>query len=166
MRLRSSPEPDVILFDLGLPDVGGVEAMRELRQHAENSAVVIVSGTDDTQLVHACIEAGAMGFVHKASDSRTMLDALREVMAGRVVLPPTMESRLDAVSAIVPELTPRQREVLARLVKGKTNKIIGRELGINEATVKSHVTGVLQALGASNRTEAVYAVRKLGIRFS
>lgn len=170
-RLSEGAEPELILLDLGLPGIGGVEALHILRERADGAAIMVLSGTEDMELVRACIEAGAMGFVHKSADSRTMLAAVRQVLGGVAYLPPTFEPGAPvpgAAAAAVDtvELTPRQREVLARLIKGKPNKAIARELGINETTVKSHVTGVLQALGVSNRTEAVYAVRKLGIRFS
>ena len=109
-----------------------------------------------------------MGFIHKSSDSRSMIAALQQVLAGAVVLPALAEGEatLAGPNPRHGELTPRQREVLARLIKGKPNKAIAHELGINDSTVKSHVTAVLLALGVNNRTEAGYAVRKLGLHFS
>ena len=162
--LRAHAGIDLILLDLGLPDAAGLLSVHDLREKWPDLPLVIVSGDDGPALVNSCVAAGAMGFISKTSDSRTMIAALRGVMAGEVVLPATVDGlqarRTDAVSG----LTPRQREVLARLVQGKTNKAIGAELGINEHTVKSHVAVVLQTLGVANRTEAVFAVRHLRLR--
>ena len=167
-RLDEGAAPALILLDLGLPGAGGLDALRLLRDRAESAAIVVLSGSEDHQLAHACIDAGAMGFIHKSSDSRSMIAALQQVLAGAVVLPALAEGEatLAGPNPLHGELTPRQREVLARLIKGKPNKAIARELGINDSTVKSHVTAVLLALGVNNRTEAVYAVRKLGLHFS
>ncbi len=170
-RLDEGAAPALILLDLGLPGAGGLDARWRLRDRVDNAAIVVLSGSDDHLLAHACIDAGAMGFIHKGSDSRSMIAALRQVLAGAVVLPvlPVLaegEATLAGPNPLHGALTPRQREVLARLIKGKPNKAIARELGINDSTVKSHVTAVLLALGVNNRTEAVYAVRKLGLHFS
>jgi DNA-binding NarL/FixJ family response regulator len=158
--LGDGAAPDLVLLDLALPGVAGAAAVRMLRQQAEQCPVVVLSGSDDMRLVRECIDAGAMGFIPKASDSRSMLEALARVLQGNVVLPEIVatvdtegpESRLEL-------LTPRQTEVLQRLVQGKSNRVIADELGIVEHTVKSHVSVVLQVLQVSNRTEAVYALR-------
>jgi DNA-binding NarL/FixJ family response regulator len=168
--LREGAEPELILLDMGLPGVGGLEAMRLLRAATEKAAFVVLSGTDDMALVRDCIDAGAMGFVHKAGDAATMRQALRQVLDGRVYLPEAVEwggqPSTAAPTTVGPELTPRQREVLQRVVRGATNKAIALDLGISETTVKTHLATLMQLLGASTRTEAVYTVRKLGIRFS
>jgi two-component system, NarL family, nitrate/nitrite response regulator NarL len=167
-RLDLGPQPDLILLDLGLPGVGGLEALRQLRERCEGAAIVVLSGTDDMQLARNCIDAGAMGFVHKASDSRVMIDTLRQVLAGQPVLPAAADATAGGVGSesFAVQLTPRQREVLLRLIKGMSNRAIALDLGILDSTVKSHVGSVLAALGASNRTEAVYAARRLGLHFS
>ncbi len=167
-RLDEGAAPAWFLLDLGLPGAGGLDARWRLRDRVDSASIVVLFGSDDHLLAHACIDAGAMGFIHKSSDSRSMIAALRQVLAGAVVLPALAEGEatLAGPNPLHGALTPRQREVLARLIKGKPNKAIASELGINDSTVKSHVTAVLLALGVNNRTEAACAVRKLGLHFS
>jgi DNA-binding NarL/FixJ family response regulator len=165
-RLNDSGRPDLILLDMVLPGEQGLDALRTVRSHAEEVPIVVLSGSEDAQLVRDCIEEGAMGFIPKASDSRVMTAALRLVLSGGVYLPSLViqgssTSSADSRPAHLGELTPRQREVLLRLVQGKPNKIIARELGISDTTVKTHVSAVLQCLGVHNRTEAVFAMRNL-----
>jgi DNA-binding NarL/FixJ family response regulator len=167
-QAQMAPLLDLVLLDLALPGLGGVEGLRLLRDAAEAVPLVVLSGNDDPAMVRQCIEAGAMGYVLKTSDSRTMIAALRRVFGGAVYLPPASEGHAGlrappAPHATLALLTPRQREVLQRLVQGKPNKVIARELGIHETTVKSHVTVLLQVLGVQNRTEAVVAVRHLDL---
>jgi DNA-binding NarL/FixJ family response regulator len=169
--LRTPPTLDLVLLDLALPGVGGLEGLRQLREAAEAVPIVVLSANDDPVMVRQCIDTGAMGYVLKTSDARTMIAALRRVFAGAVYLPPLTEGSSAMPEAAAPRsavasLTPRQREVLRRLVQGKTNKVIARELGIHETTVKSHVTVLLQVLGVQNRTEAVVAVRHLDLGLS
>lgn len=166
--IGTSGELDLVLLDLSLPGIAGVESLRLLRAAAEAVPIVVLSGNDDPDMVRQCIEAGAMGYVLKSTDARTMIAALRRVFDGQVYLPPTTRGLallpgLEQPQALVASLTPRQREVLQRLVQGKPNKVIARELGIRETTVKSHVTVLLQVLGVQNRTEAVVAVRHLDL---
>lgn len=162
--LKAHSGVDLVLLDLGLPDSAGLAGVRSLRSDWPDVPLVVLSGDDAAALVDSCIAAGAMGFISKASDSRTMIAALRGVMAGEVVLPASVDALHGRGTTVLAELTPRQREVLARLVQGKTNKAIAAELGINEQTVKSHVAAVLQTLGVANRTEAVYAVRHMSLK--
>lgn len=157
--LAGDSEVQLVMLDLGLPDVAGLAAVRALRERWPDLPLVIVSGDDAPSLVQACIAAGAMAFISKSRDSRTMIPALQAVMAGSVVLPESVAPSREAPATALAALTPRQRQVLQRLVQGKTNKAIASELGIHEQTVKSHVAVVLQTLGVANRTEAVYAVR-------
>jgi DNA-binding NarL/FixJ family response regulator len=163
-RLDEGGRPDLILLDMVLPGEQGLDALKRMREHAEEVPTVVISGAEDPQLVRDCIEAGAMGFIPKASDSRVMTAALRLVLSGGVYLPSLAIHGSPLVAAEprpLAELTPRQRDVLMRLVQGKPNKIIARELGISDTTVKTHVSAVLQCLGVHNRTEAVFAMRNL-----
>lgn len=163
-RLDEGGRPDLILLDMVLPGEQGLDALKRVREHAEEVPTVVVSGAEDPQLVRDCIDAGAMGFIPKASDSRVMTAALRLVLSGGVYLPSLVILAAPLVAAEprpLAELTPRQRDVLMRLVQGKPNKIIARELGISDTTVKTHVSAVLQCLGVHNRTEAVFAMRNL-----
>lgn len=161
-QLRCDDPPQLVLLDLGLPDAVGLEGVRHMRAAADEAVIVVLSGVDDQATMRECIAAGAMGFIHKSSTSGQMLESLRRALAGEVVLPDGVhEAAAPAVPAMLRSLTRRQREVLACVVVGMTNKAIATRLHITELTVKSHVTAVLQTLGVSNRTEAVYAVRHL-----
>jgi DNA-binding NarL/FixJ family response regulator len=166
---------DLVLLDLHLPGLHGMDALAALREALPATPIVVLSGEDNRAVVRAAIDAGAMGFIPKSSTREVLIQALRLVFAGGVYLPPTV---LDASVAAEPPapglpgaaataerlgLTPRQMDVLRCVIQGKPNKSIARELDISEGTVKAHLSSVMQALGAHNRTEAVYAAAKLGM---
>jgi DNA-binding NarL/FixJ family response regulator len=167
---------DLVLLDLKMPGVEGLDALAALREAIPGIPLVVVSGEDNPGVVRAAIERGAMGFIPKSSTPEVLVQALRLVLAHGVYLPPTV---LDAAAvttpatAVVPQgaagqpplgLTARQVDVLRCVIQGKPNKIIARELDISEGTVKAHLSSVLRAFGVRNRTEAVYAAAKLGLR--
>lgn len=166
---------DLLLLDLKMPGRDGLDALEALREAAPTTPLVVLSGEDDPTVVRAAIERGAMGFIPKSSTPEVLLQALRLVLAHGVYLPPAV---LDAArpapaspqvapdEALLPGLTPRQMDVLRCVIRGLPNKIIARELDVSEGTVKAHLTLVLRALGAHNRTEAVYAAAKLGLRLA
>jgi DNA-binding NarL/FixJ family response regulator len=185
------PGVDVLLLDLVMPGTAWNEGLRLLKEKIPTVPVVILSASDDRRLVLESVRLGASGFIPKTSSSRVMLSALRLVMSGGVYLPPTLldeqgDSALQDPTALLnsshglrserheaprrtdlpPEispLTPRQREVLALLGQGKSNKEIARILDLSEGTVKLHVTAILKALNVSNRTGAVVAASRLGL---
>ncbi len=189
---------DVVLLDLVMPGMPWTEGLEAIARAAPETAVVILSASDDRRLVLETVRRGAKGFIPKTSSSKLMLSALRLVLSGGVYLPPAVldegldpedvaadpmshldggrmgghahasSSRPDAApppaadpSAI--PLTPRQREVLALLGQGKSNKEIARILDLSEGTVKLHVTAILKALNVNNRTGAVVAANRLGL---
>ena len=166
---------DLILLDLALPDADGFEVLRELRERHPAFPVVVLSATENAEVVMRALDAGAMGFIPKTSSNEVLLGALRLVLSGGVYLPAEV-LRHSPAPALVSKpasggvdyrnlaLTERQAQVLALLVQGKPNKIICRELDLAEGTVKIHVTAILKALGVSNRTQAVIAVGKLGLK--
>jgi DNA-binding NarL/FixJ family response regulator len=158
---------DLVLLDLKLPGVNGLDALASLREAAPGTPLIVLSGEDDPEVVRASIERGAMGFIPKSSTPEVMIQALQLVLKRGVYLPPTV---LDAVHAggpaALPGLTPRQMDVMRCVIRGMPNKVIARELDVSEATVKAHLTAVFQALGARNRTEAVYVAAKVGLRLS
>lgn len=163
---------DLILLDFHLPGVGGLAAMAALRERYEAAPVVVVSGDQRPDNIRRVIEAGAAGYIPKTMPEPEMVAALALVMAHGVYLPPV--ALLDAEPAhddgepslaaealpafMAAELSPRQREVFTRALRGKPNKVIARELGIAEGTVKVHLAMVYRALGVRNRTEAMYRV--------
>lgn len=166
----------LILLDLTLPDCDGLTMLRNLRGSHPAVPVVVLSATRSRETVMAALDEGAMGFIPKTSNSAVLVGALRLVLSGGIYLPPeilkwdTTPSAPDvpAASAEISYrdigLTDRQAQVLALLIQGKPNKLICRELNLAEGTVKIHVTAVLKALQAANRTQAVIAASRLGLK--
>ena len=166
---------DLILLDLVLPGLGGLDALRAIREAYEETPVVVLSGEQTPLIVRAAIDGGAMGFIPKSSSHEILIQALRLVLAGGVYLPPHVLSTFtgrpesSSTSPAIPRsgvdtlqgLSSRQREVLCALIQGKSNKGIARELNISEHTVKVHLSAVFRALGAANRTEAVFKAAQL-----
>ena len=155
-------KPDVILMDLVMPRLDGVGAMRELRRRLPASRVIVLTSFADDERLLPAIRAGAAGYLLKNVPPREVARAVRAAHAGEALLDTAVAARLvDAIAAPEPDLlTPREREVLALVARGMSNKRIARELGLAEKTVKTHVSHVLHKLGVADRTEAaVHAVR-------
>jgi DNA-binding NarL/FixJ family response regulator len=170
---------DLILLDLHLPGAGGLDILAQLREQLPGTPVVVLSASDDRETVTHAIELGAMGFIPKSSANDVMLSALRLVFSGGIYLPPTIlghdcpaptragdgeATPRAALSVADLGLTERQRDVLALMVQGKPNKLICRELGLAEGTVKIHVSAILKAFNVTSRTQAVIAVSRLGLK--
>jgi DNA-binding NarL/FixJ family response regulator len=176
--LAANPDAALVLLDPSMPDAEGTRMLQRIREAHPEIPVVVVSGTTDYATVTAAIRGGAMAFISKRSTPAVLLGALRLVLAGEVYVPPeVLRAQLAAQSEVTPsraappapratelDLTKRQLEVLALLVQGKPNKVICRELGLAEGTVKAHTAAIFRALRVSNRTEAGFAVNFLGIR--
>jgi two-component system, NarL family, nitrate/nitrite response regulator NarL len=159
---------DLILLDLHLPDSFGFGGIERLKFVHEGTPVVVVSSEESPSHIEDCINHGAMAFVPKSSSTAELFSALKRVLGGESYLPQHSlnNSQGFAAPAFTKDkihLSDRRREVLMKLVQGKSNKIIAREMGISDTTVKTHVIAVLAALGVSNRTEAVYRAVSLGI---
>jgi DNA-binding NarL/FixJ family response regulator len=176
------PDLDLVLLDLCLPGVRGLELFEELRRVYPALPLVVLSALDDPGTVKAVLGGGALGFIPKSSSHQVMVHALRLVLAGGRYLPPELMPDLagydctslpagaassgtaETISAEILGLTGRQREVLALLAQGQSNKQICRALGLAEATVKVHVTAVLKALKVTSRAQAIVAINRLGTR--
>ena len=175
---RSEPELDLLLLDLNLPGTHGFDLLAAFRREHPALPVVVVSMFHDGDTVREVIRRGAMGFIPKVCSKEVILGALRLVLSGAIYLPP--EAIADGIAnaggaAASPSpgrtaksfselgLTPRQGEVLALLMRGCSNKVICRDLGLAERTVKLHVTAVLNVLQVSSRTQAVIAASRLGL---
>lgn len=176
-QAKKHPELALVLLDLTLPGKHGFELLAELRHDSPHLPVVVLSAAEDRDTVLRAINDGAMGFIPKTSKTEVLVAALRLVFSGGVYLPPSVfsphpgplsgEPRLSVPatrSARDAGLTERQAQVLALMVQGKSNKLICRALDLAEGTVKIHVTAILRALNVSNRTEAVVAVSRLGLK--
>ena len=160
VALAQSEHPDVVVMDLVMPKMDGAEATRKIRAHLPDCRVVILTsfGTSD-DIAHA-LEAGATGALMKSAEDTELVDALRRIAAGERVIAPEIRQMLEDEPP-VPKLTPRQKDILASLTHGLTNRDIARQLGIREDGVNLHIIAILQKLGAANRTEAVaIALRK------
>lgn len=159
-QLKAPQPPDLVLTDLNLPGVQGMTSLLRLRETRDDIPVVVLAGSEEPSVVRKTIDLGAMGYIPKSSDSAELARALTQILRGGVYLP-ALALATEQRDAPMPTFTPRQQEVLLRLVQGKSNKAIARELGISDTTVKSHVTVLLQGLGAGNRAQAVYRVAQL-----
>jgi DNA-binding NarL/FixJ family response regulator len=177
--LEEHPDLALVLLDLGLPDRDGLAALKETRAQHPKIPIVILSARHDRPHVVKALELGAVGFIPKSGEREVMLGALRLVFSGGVYIPPEILSRpetppgpstalgrrLEGPTPTSPAdlgLTARQVDVLALMMRGKSNKAICRILNLAEPTVKNRVTAILKALKASNRTEAVIRVGELG----
>jgi len=161
------PDPDLVMLDLGLPGCSGIEALERFRERFPALPVVVVSGASNPSTINAALDLGAMGFIPKSAPSEVFLSAVRLVASGGIYVP--LEALRGAPDAgpgarSELELSPRQKEVLALLLKGLPNKLIARKLDISENTTKIHVSAVLHALGVANRTQALIAANRLGLR--
>jgi DNA-binding NarL/FixJ family response regulator len=161
LRIATSwPDIDLVLLDLNRPDCEGFATLEELRRRRPATAVVVCSARHDHRTVTHAIALGAVGYIPKSTSHEVMVSALKLVCAGGMYLPPEVLSAYKR--GMDPQLTARESQVLALMLEGKSNKRISSQLGMAETTVKNHVTAILKALGATNRTEAVLAAGRLG----
>lgn len=164
---------DLVLLDWHLAECDGESSIQRLREADFAGRIVVLSGETGRDLVQRTIELGAAGFIPKRYSSEMMVEALGQVLKGRIFLPAEVLARpapaLAPATVIESEarfagLTPRQIDVYLCAARGLPNKLISRELGIAESTVKTHLTAVYAALGVRNRTEAAYQASQEGLR--
>ncbi|MDX3238102.1 response regulator transcription factor [Streptomyces sp. ME03-5709C] len=158
--------PDVILMDVRMPGVDGLEALRRLRDNGSKARVLVVTSFTEQRTVVPALRAGAAGYVYKDVDPDALAGAIRSVHAGHVLLQPEVADALlareDATSGQGRggSLTDREREVLSLIAEGRSNREIARALVLSEKTVKTHVSNILMKLDLSDRTQAaLWAVR-------
>ena len=165
--LERGAEIDLILLDLSMPGVRGFSGLMYLRAQYPSVPIIVVSASDDPAVIRRCMDFGASGFIPKTLGIETMRGAIERVFEGGIWTPPDIDlgARSDAQSAELlarfASLTPQQVRVLMMLSEGLLNKQIAYELGVSEATVKAHVSAILQKLGVDSRTQAVIAASKL-----
>jgi DNA-binding NarL/FixJ family response regulator len=159
--------PDVVLMDLVMPRLDGLAAMRALRERVPGARVIVLTSFLDDEKVLPALRAGAAGYLLKNAAPQELARAIRAAFAGEVVLDPVVAARLvDTLAGGVEpldRLTPREREVLELIGRGFPNKLIARELGLSEKTVKTHVGHVLAKLGVTDRTQAAVVAVRAGL---
>ena len=165
-RLR----PDVILLDLEMPGMDGVEVIKRLRATQPEVKIVVFTAFDTDERILSALQAGAKGYLLKGAPRSELFEAIRVVHRGGSLLQPVVASRLlsqlsgsESAASPAEPLTPREAEVLQLLAQGKPNKEIAAELFISERTVKFHISAILAKLGATNRTEAVTIALQQGL---
>lgn len=172
-------ELDLALVDIAMPGTQGYQHVARLRTQAPALPVIVLSGSEDVDLMRSLIDLGVLGFIPKAYSPEVMLSAIRLVLAGGIYIPPLLLANAQAqgwqpdtptappvdanrsVDGLRNLLTERQIDVMRLLSQGKPNKLIARDLGISEGTVKIHLAAIFRALNVRNRVEAVVASRKL-----
>ncbi len=180
-RIAREPEIALVLLDLRLPGFGGYSALDRFREQQPTMPVAVLSGSTERALILGSLERGARGFIPKTANRDETARALQRVAGGEIYVPaqamkhdPTrpgeqrnahadgLEEAAALAAAAIERMTQRQREVLRLLVHGRTNRLIAEELGLSDNTVKIHVSAVLRAIGAANRSQAVFIVSRAG----
>jgi DNA-binding NarL/FixJ family response regulator len=165
--LERGGDVDLILLDLSMPGVRGFSGLMYLRAQYPGLPIVVVSANDDPVVIRRCMEFGASGFIPKTLGIEALRHAIGRVLQGEVWTPPEVDltrqsdAETGAMIARLATLTPQQVRVLMMLSGGLLNKQIAYELGVSEATVKAHVSAILQKLGVESRTQAVIAAGKI-----
>ena len=169
VRLARTLRPDVILLDLEMPKIDGVEALERLRDAGSEARAVVFTAYDTDERILGALRAGAQGYLLKGASREEIFSAIRVVHSGGSLLQPVVTSKLlesmsrDERREEIEPLTPRELEVLALLARGQKNAEIARRLFISERTVKFHVSSLMRKLGAENRTEAVTLAAQRGL---
>jgi DNA-binding NarL/FixJ family response regulator len=174
--LHENQDLELALIDLSMPGMGWRESLHTIIKDHPSLPLVVVSATDDKNVILEALDLGIAGYIPKTSSGDVMINALRLVMAGGVYVPREVLSQsrpLPSQKAAPPEepadsdddmqLSPRQLEVLALIADGKSNKVIASMLGLSDGTVKTHISAILRRLNANNRTQAILNASRTGI---
>lgn len=155
-------KPDVLLLDLRMHGLSGVETLVAMKRAADETRVIILTSFETDEDIYRAVQAGAQGYLLKDTSLKEMVTAIRTVHAGKRYIPQDIAARL-ADRMMRTDLTPREVEILKLLSKGPTNKEIGQALGISENTVKNHVNSIIEKLEVSDRTEAATTAIQRGL---
>ncbi|MGE5603669.1 MAG: response regulator [Nitrososphaerales archaeon] len=162
VALARSLRPDVMVIDMLMPEMTGLEAVAAIRAENPNARILVLAGSGESKQVLAALQAGALGYLLKDSSPDDLMHALRTVYRGTLVLPQALAARMmqPQPSAGLDQLTERELDVLRLLAQGQSNLEIARNLHISATTVRSHVSSILMKLDASNRTQAAMIARE------
>lgn len=175
LEVYEASTPDIVLMDIRMPGMDGVEATRRLRARHPGARVIILTTFDDEAYVFDGLRAGAQGYLLKDLSGDELATAIRTVMAGGALIEPSVARKVFAEFArlapaarpleagLAEPLTEREREVLRGVAEGLSNREIGQKLFLTEGTVKNYVTSVLQKIGARDRTQAALRAKELGL---
>lgn len=159
--LATALQPDVVVMDIAMPEMTGVEATRQIRALTPAVRVLVLTAYDDDPYIYGLLDAGATGYILKTAESREIVRAVRATAAGQSAIDPAVAPRLIArithPAAGGDTLTERELDVLRRAARGLTNKQIGADLAISDRTVQNHLANIYAKLGVASRTEAVTA---------
>lgn len=162
IQLFRQHQPDVVLMDLKMPEMGGVDAIGAICQEFSNAHIIVLTTYEGDEDIYRGLSAGARGYLFKNVSRQELLEAIRQVHLGRKYIPSEVGARLTE-RMNNPQLTGRERQVLLLLTEGKSNQEIADALYISEGTIKFHVNGILRKLDVSDRTQAVLVALKRGI---
>jgi DNA-binding NarL/FixJ family response regulator len=162
--------PDVVVMDLQMPDLNGIDATRELARSVPSAAVLVLTMFDDDDSVFAAMRAGARGYVLKGAEAQEIARAIMAVAAGEAIFGPAVATRVLAYFATppatptpFPELTAREREVLDLMAAGHTNHQIAQQLGLSSKTIANHISAIFAKLQVADRTQAILRARDAGL---
>jgi len=173
LEIAAETKPDVILLDMRMPDMDGIEVLRRLREQGIASPITMLTTSNEERDLVESLRNGAQGYLLKDMDPEDLVKALRSIVAGETVVAPqlagTLARALQSKEAVeepstpLSELTPRETEILEHLAEGQSNKVIGRALGITDGTVKLHVKAILRKLKVRSRVEAAVIAVEQGL---
>ena len=174
IRLAQELKPDIILLDMRMPSLSGLEVLKQLQQNNFEAPIAMLTTSNDERDLVEALRNGAKGYLLKDMDPDDVVAALREIVKGETVVAPNLtqilarvvkgEPILESEPSPIDDLTPRESEILSLLAEGQSNKVIARNLGISDGTVKLHVKAILRKLNIHSRVEAAVIAVEQGMR--